>query len=169
MTQKTKDIIAIILILMVVVELFIYKSDFNDAFSNIYVITIVNLVLLIGFIFWNSKKFGLRVLLVLITISTGFTILFFEYISDFSGIEKQHHSWTIGNHEIIYTTQEYFAGPGSEPYLKLRKTYYFDLLYKDIDETKTNSTFFKLGKTDCVVKFNKTKTEFDLCRKIQLK
>ncbi|WP_341216556.1 hypothetical protein [uncultured Wocania sp.] len=169
MKQRTKDILAIILIIIVVAELLIYKSELNFAYSDIYTISILNLIVCIGFIFWHSKKLGARILLTFITIGIGLLILFFEFVRDFSQTEKRYNSWEINNYEIIYANQEYFAGPGSEAYLKLRKKYIFGLFYKDIDEIENNSTFLKLGKTDCIVEFLKTKTEFDLCENKQLK
>jgi hypothetical protein len=83
--------------------------------------------------------------------------------------ERISNSWKINDYEIIYANQEYYAGKGSEPYLKLREKYFFDLFYKDIDKTKTNIFFLKLGTEECYVEFLKTKTEFDLCEKKQLK
>ena len=169
MKQRTKYILAIILILIVVAELLIYNSELNFAYSNIYIITILNLIVCIGFIFWHSKKLGARILLTLITIGIGLLILFSAFVRDFSQTEKRYNSWEINNYEIIYAHQEYFVGPGSEAYLKLRKKYVLGLFYKDIDEIDDNSTFLKLGKTDCIVEFLKTKTEFNLCEKKQLK
>jgi hypothetical protein len=169
MKKRTKDILATILIFLVIAELLIYNSELNFAYSNIYTITILNLIICIGFIFWYSKKLGARILMTLITIGIGLLILFFEFVRDFSQTEKRYNSWEINSYEIIYANQEYFAGPGSEAYLKLRKKYIFGLFYKDIDEIDHNSTFLKLGTTDCIVEFINTKTEFDLCEKKQLK
>lgn len=169
MKQRTKDILATIFILLVVAELLIYYSELNFAFSNIYTITILSLIVCIAFIFWYSKKLGARILLTLTSIGIGFFILFFEFVRDFSQTEKRYNSWEINNYEIIYANQEYFAGPGNEAFLKLRKKCVFGLFNKDIDEIDNNSTYFKLGKTDCVLEFIKTKTKFDLCEKKQLK
>ena len=169
MKQRTKDILAIILIILVIVELLIYKSELNFAYSNIYKITFLNLVLIIGLTFWYSKKLGHRILSTLITVGIGLLILFFEFVRDFSQTEKRYSSWEINNYVIILANQEYFAGPGSETYLKLRKKYVFGLFYKDIDEIDNNSTFLKLGTEDCIVEFFRTKTVFDLCEKKQLK
>ncbi len=169
MKQRTKDILAIILILIVIAELLIYKSELNFVYSNIYKITFLNLVLIIGFIFWHSKKLGHRILLTLITIGIGLLILFFEFVRDFSQTERIHKSWEIDNYEIIIANQEYFAGPGSKAYLKLRKKYALGLFYKDLDEIDNDLPFFKLGKENCIVEFLKTKTEFDLCEKRKLK
>lgn len=169
MKQRTKEILAVILVLVVIFELLIYKSEFNFAYSNIYTIASLNLIVCIGFIFWYSKKLGVRILTSLVTIGIGFLILFSEFVRDFSQTEKRHNSWEINNYEIIYENQEYFAGPGSEAYLKLREKFVLGLFYEDIDEIDNNSTFLRLGITDCIVKFVKTKTEFDLCKKEQLK
>ena len=169
MKQRTKDILAIILIIIVVAELLIYKSELNFAHSDIYKITFLNLFVIIGFTFWHSKKLGHRILSIVMTIGIGLIILFFEFAGDFSGTEKKHSAWKINDYEIIYTTQEYFAGPGSKPYLKLRKKYLSGIFYKDIDETETEVLFLKSEPKDCFVKFIKTKTEFDLCEKKQLK
>ncbi|MDH7911120.1 hypothetical protein [Winogradskyella sp. SYSU M77433] len=167
--QRTKDILAIILIILVTAELLIYKSELNFAHSNIYKITFLNLIVIIGFTLLHSNKLSHRILSLILTIGIGFTILFFEFIGDYSGTEKKHSSWEIDNYEIIYATQEYFAGPGSEPYLKLRKKYLFGTFYEDIDETETEVLFLKSEPEDFIVKFIKTKTEFDLCKKKQLK
>jgi len=169
MRQKTKDILAIILIIIIVVQLLIYKSELNFVFSDVFKITFINLVALIGFIFWYSKKSNHRILLTFAIVGISFLIFFFEFVNAFSGTEKRFNSWEINDYEVIYATQEFFAGPGSEPYLKLRKEYSFGLFYKDIDKTKTNISFLKLGKTDCFVEFTKSRTKFDLCKKKQLK
>jgi hypothetical protein len=169
MKHRTKNILAIILIIIVVAELLIYKSNLNFALSDIYNITILNLVVIIGFTAWHSKKLGHRILVSVVTIGIGIIILFSEFFGDFSGTEKKHSSWEINEYEIIYATQEYFAGPGSKPYLKLRKKYLSGLFYEDIDETETEVVFFRSEQKDCIVKFLKTKTEFDLCKKKQLK
>ena len=111
----------------------------------------------------------IRILLTFITTGIGLLILFSEFVRDFSQTEKIYNSWKIDNYEIIYANQEYFVGKGSEAYLKLTKKYVFGLFHRVVDETDINSTFLKLGTTDCVVEFLKTKTEFDLCEKKQLK
>ncbi|WP_139856810.1 hypothetical protein [Aequorivita sinensis] len=169
MKQRTKDILAIILMIIVIAELVIYTSELNFAYSNIYKISFLNIVLIIGFIFWHSKKLGHRILLTIITIGIGLLVCFFEFVRDFSQTERVHRYWKIDNYEIIIANQEYFAGPGSSAYLKLREKYVFGLFYKDLEEIDNDSTFFELGKEDCIVEFLKTKTEFDLCKKRKLK
>jgi len=66
---------------------------------------------------------------------------------------------------------QYFAGPAEEPYLKLRKKYFFKQVYRTIDKQQTESTFLELGFDEkyCHIKFEKSGNEFDLCKKIQLK
>jgi hypothetical protein len=53
--------------------------------------------------------------------------------------------------------------------MKLRNKYFLGLFYKDIDETDTKISSFEIGITKCIVEFKKINTEFDLCKKIQLK
>ncbi|WP_323789760.1 hypothetical protein [Psychroserpens sp.] len=169
MKQRIKDILAIILIVIVVAELMIYKSELNFAHSDIYKITFLNLVVIVGFTFWHSKKLGLQIISTVLTIGIGLIIIFFEFFGDFSGTEKKHSSWEINDYEILYITQEYLVGPGSKPYLKLRKKYLTGIFYKDIDETEVEVLFLKSEPEDCIVEFLKAKTEFDLCEKKQLK
>ncbi len=167
--QQTKHILAIFLILIVVAELFIYNSELDFAYSSIYTITILNLIVCIGFIFWYSKRIGIQILLTLTTIGISLVILIFQFVRDFSQTERIHKSWEIDDYEIFIANQEYFAGPGSEAYLKLREKYVFGLFYKDLEKIDNDLTVFKLGKEDCVVEFLKTKTKFDLCEKTKLK
>lgn len=169
MNTKIKDGLAIVLIIIVIAELLVYNSELSFTYANTYTITLLNVIFCIGFLFWYTKKIGVRILITLVTIAFGLLILFFEFIRDFSQTERIHNSWNINNYEIIYANQEYFAGPGSEAYLKLNRKYIFGIFTKNIDEVGLSSTYFKLGSTDCTIAFPKSGIEFNLCERIQIK
>ena len=169
MQKKTKDIQAIILVVIVIAELLVYNSELRFTLANTYTIALLNLIVCVGFVFWYSKHLGIRLLLTLVTIVIVFIILFFEFVRDFSQSENLHKSWVINNYEIVYANQEYFAGPGSEAYLKLNRTFVFGMFNKDIEVIDVDSTFLKLGLTDCIVEFTSSKLKFDLCERKQLK
>ncbi len=76
MQQKLKDILAVILISVVMVELLIYNSDINFIYTNVYVITVVNLLCFGVFIFWHTNKMGIRISLSLITLGVSFSLFF---------------------------------------------------------------------------------------------
>lgn len=84
MQKKTKDIQAIILVVIVIAELLVYNSELRFTLANTYTIALLNLIVCVGFVFWYSKHLGIRLLLTLVTIVIVFIILFFEFVRDFS-------------------------------------------------------------------------------------
>lgn len=169
MKQKTKNIIGIVLGLFLIIEFLIYNSELNFIDSYTFKIIIVNIIIFTAFIFWFFNSNLHKILLTLTVIGIGICFLFWEFMITGFVSERISNSWRIDDYEIIYANQEYYAGKGSDRYLKLREKYFFGLFYKDIDETRTNVHFLKLGTEECYVEFFKTKTEFDLCDKKQLK
>ena len=171
MNQKAKNIFGLILIVVLAIEFYIYYSDFNLVTDRTLEIGIATLLICITFVFYYFKKWSFRILIGLPTLVIGIMFLFYEFIGAFAGSEKISWNWEIEEYEIIYATQEYYAGQGSKPYLKLRKKYLFDLFYKTFDKQKTELTFVELGlgKKHCFLEFEKTGTKFDLCQKKQLK
>jgi hypothetical protein len=171
MKQKAKNIILLILILILAIEFFIYYSDFNLVTDRTLEIGITTLLITVVFIFFYFTELNFKIIVGLPTIIIGIVFLFFEFFGVFGAIEKTSWKWEIGEYEIIYANLEFYAGPGGEPYMKLRKKYFYDQIYKTYDKQKTENTFLELGlgKEHCNFKFKKTGIEFDLCEKKQLK
>ena len=171
MKQKILNIIGLILIVIIAIEFVIYYSEFNLVNDRTLEIGMTTLIVSLIFIFVYFKKWSYRILLGLPTLGFGIIFLGLETIGIMTGSEKISWNWKIGEYEIIYANMEYYAGPGENPYLKLRKNYFFDQFYKTLDKQKTEYTFLELGvgKKHCDLKFEKTGMEFDLCEKKQLK
>lgn len=171
MKQVTKDIILLILIFVVGLEFLIYYSEFNLVNDKTIEIGLITLMTCIIFTSIYFKKGIYRFLIGLPILIIGGVFLFLEIMGAIAGSEKINCNWEIEEYEIIYATQEYFAGPGSEPYLKLQKKYIFDLLYKTFDKQKTEYKFMELcfEQQHCIIEFEKTETKFNLCDKVQLK
>lgn len=158
----------LIILLITGLELFVYFSEINLTRNNTLLTTVSTIIIFIIFVFLAFKRIIVKISLTFIIICFGFSILISEF---FSGLnpEKVYKTWEINKYEIILAHQENVVGPGSEPYMKLRNKYFLGLFYKDIDETDTKISSFEIGITKCIVEFKKTNTEFDLCKKIQLK
>ena len=171
MKHKAKNIIGLILILTLAIEFFIYYSGYNLVTDRSLEIGISTLLISVVFIFIYFKKLKFRILAGLPIIILGIMFLIYEFFGAFGGTEKISWNWEIDEYEIIYATQEYYAGPGSKPYLKLRKKYLLDLFYRTLDEQETEYTFLELGlgEKHCNLEFEKTGTEFDICEKKQIK
>ncbi|MEO1486466.1 MAG: hypothetical protein AAFU57_12010 [Bacteroidota bacterium] len=163
MKQTPKTILALILIFLGAAQLLLYQSEWNFEPLSVYQIVLLNLIVSLAFIFRYFKKLWSLILLTIVTISIAIVILVFELSSSFSGTEKHLNSWEIEQYDVILAKEEYVAGPGSEPYLKLRKRTFFSWFYKDIDRTEAKSSTLKIGKSECLVSFEKTKLTFDLC------
>ncbi|MEM8764972.1 MAG: hypothetical protein AAGD88_14225 [Bacteroidota bacterium] len=163
MKQTPKTILAVILIFLGAAQLLLYQSEWNFAPLGVYQILLLNLIVALAFVFRYFKKLWSLILLTIFTISVAIVILVFELSHSFSGTEKHLNSWEIEQYEVILAKEEYAAGPGSEHYLKLRKRAFFGLFYKDVDSTEIKSSALKIGKSECLVSFEKTKLTFDLC------
>ncbi|KZS40439.1 hypothetical protein AWE51_05670 [Aquimarina aggregata] len=162
--QQKEKRLRIIIVIFLIFQLLIYYSDFNFSLENHFLkITILSIIGYCYFVFLSFKNQGTKVLLSILIIGFGFYLLFVEFIGSFSGTEKVFEKWDIDNYEITYAKEEYIFGPGSPPYLKLKKKYLLGILKKDIDAMETDLNSLEIGRTECLVKFHNKKVQFDLC------
>ena len=174
MRQTLKDLILILIVIIIGIELIIYYSDLNLVTNRILEIGITTILITLIFIFFYFKKWRYRILLSLTVFVFGISLIGLELIGIMGGSEKINKNWNIGEYEIIYANMEFFAGPlgpGSEPYFKLRKKYFFDQFYRTLDKQKTEISLldFREKRKNCYLKFEKTGMDFDLCEKKRLK
>lgn len=153
-----------------VLQLLIYYSDFNFIYDKLfYTITILSIIGYCAFIFLHFKNKKRQIFLFIITLVFSFYLLITEFITSFNGTEKVLEIWDIDNYEIVCVTEEYYAGKGSAPYLKLKQKYFLGILIIDLDEIKADYNHLEIGKTKCLVEFNSEKVIFDLCNKKKIK
>lgn len=160
-----KKNLGLFLILFFTLEFFIYFSDINligDITIHIFIFTVIICYYLSVYLKLN----GLRIFYLLSV--TIIALMFFLWEFAFGGIKGKEYisqTWSINEFEIQSVTQSPFAGP-SDNYYRLRETYVFGLLYKELD---INTEDFRENGKKCIVEFKDVNKIFDLCKSNQLK
>lgn len=168
--MKLKKNIGVIFGLVLILQLTIYFSDINLKQDRTIEISFFSLAIYISFIFIYFEKWCFKLLIGIPTLFLGSAFITFEILSAFGPSEQVRLNWEINDYEIIYATEEYFAGKGSDPYIKLNRNYFFNFLYKTLEEKDTNLSFTELAfqNKQCIFHFEKSDLKFDICEKKQI-
>lgn len=163
-----RKIFSLVFVVFLVFEYYIYSSDLNltkDLTLQIALVTILISILFSIFIIKN--KLAKIVSLIAIVI---IAIMFFalELIAGgLRGSTDVSRTWNINEFEIQSVYQSPFAGPGYS-YMILREKYFFDMFYKNLDETFPDE-YPEITKNHCIVRFKHVNKIFDLCKSKQIK